>query len=114
VSAWTTAAHSQVAPHARLLYATTTDAFADRWRDLHAQLDIFPDGSPPRTPSDEIALEVVLDDDLSDRKLVALRAQASQTDGLLAVLGEERYRAWWSSETFRQPVMSPAVARTGA
>jgi LmbE family N-acetylglucosaminyl deacetylase len=114
VSAWTTTAHSQVAPHARLLYATTTDAFADRWRDLHAQLDIFPDGSPPRTPPDEIALEVVLDDDLSDRKLVALRAQASQTDGLLAVLGEERYRAWWSSETFRQPVMSPAVARTGA
>jgi LmbE family N-acetylglucosaminyl deacetylase len=111
VSAWTTAAHAQVVPQAHLLYATTTDAFAERWRDLHAQLDVFADGAPPRTPQDEIALEIVLDEPLADRKLVALRAQASQTDGLLAALGEERYRAWWSSETFRQPVLSPATAR---
>ena len=111
VSAWTTAAHAQVVPQARLLYATTTDAFADRWHDLHTELDVFPDGAPPRTPQDEIALEIVLDEQLADRKLVALRAQASQTDGLLAALGEERYRAWWSSETFRQPVRLPTVAR---
>jgi hypothetical protein len=35
-----------------------------------------------------------------DRKLVALRAQASQTEGLIAALGEERVRDWWSTETF--------------
>jgi LmbE family N-acetylglucosaminyl deacetylase len=110
VSAWTTAAHAQVAPHARLLYATTTDTFADRWRDLHERLDIFSDGTPLRTPRDQIALELTLDADLADRKLVALRAQASQTDGLIATLGEGRYRAWFSSETFRAPVRAPALA----
>lgn len=111
VSAWTTAAHALAAPHTRLLYATTTDAFVDRWHDLHAQLDIFLDGSsPPRTPPDQIALEIVLDDDLADRKLVALRAQASQTDGLIAALGEDRYRAWWSSETFTSPTVAGATA----
>jgi LmbE family N-acetylglucosaminyl deacetylase len=74
VSAWTTAAHALAAPRARLLYATTTDLFADRWHDLHTQLDVFYDPSLPlRTPSDRIALELVLDRDLSDRKMVALR-----------------------------------------
>jgi LmbE family N-acetylglucosaminyl deacetylase len=115
VSAWTTAAHALAAPHARLLYATTTDVFADRWQDLHTQLGVFYDPSLPlRTPSDRVALEVVLDHDLSDRKMVALRAQASQTDGLLAALGERRYRAWWSTETFtevpRHAGASPVLA----
>ncbi len=52
-----------------------------------------------------------------DRKLVALRAQASQTDGLIAALGEERVRQWWSTETFvcadtahAQPVMGNLAA----
>lgn len=109
VSAWTTAAHARTAPHARLLYATTTAAFAERWHDLHAQFDIFLDPALPlRTPPEDVALEIVLDQDLSDRKLVALRAQASQTDGLVAVLGEDRYREWCAVESYveaPQPVM---------
>lgn len=102
VSAWATAAHALAIPDARLLYATTSDTFADRWHDLHVEHGIFPDPALPlRTPADQIALDIAMDDDLATRKLVALRAQASQTDGLVAALGEERFRAWWSHETFR-------------
>lgn len=101
VSAWTTAAHARTTPHARLLYATTTAAYAERWHDLLAQFDIFLDPALPlRTPAEEVALEIVLDQGLSDRKLVALRAQASQTDGLVAALGEDRYREWCAVESF--------------
>jgi LmbE family N-acetylglucosaminyl deacetylase len=111
VSAWTTAAHAQAAPHARLLYATTTAAFVERWHDLHAQFDIFLDPSLPlRTPTNEVALEIVLDDDLSDRKLVALRAQASQTDALSAALGEDRFRAWCAVESYVE-APQPAAPR---
>jgi hypothetical protein len=112
VSAWTTAAHALAVPDARLLYATTTDTFADRWQALHEQFAVFPDPDLPlRTPADQIALDIVIDDDLSDRKLVALRAQASQTDGLVAALGEERFCAWWSRETF---VLAPRLATDAA
>ncbi len=98
---WTTAARNMAAPAARLLYATTTDAFVERWRDVHDQFAIYLEpGLPLRTPPRRIALELTLDDALADRKLVALRAQASQTAGLIAAMGEARYRQWISTEAF--------------
>jgi hypothetical protein len=48
----------------------------------------------------ELAARLRLDDSQLDRKIVALRAQASQTTALFAALGEERVRRWWSTETF--------------
>ena len=93
---------------------------ADRWQDLHERFDIFLDpGLPLRTPADEVALEIVLDGALADRKLVALRAHASQTADLVAAVGEQRYRAWTATEAFTlaavpspQPVPSRAAVRT--
>ena len=79
VSAWATDAHALAAPDARLLYATTTEEFAQA-------------GEPSRD-----AVNVLLAD---GRKIVALRAQASQPTGLFAALGEDRVREWWSTETF--------------
>jgi hypothetical protein len=58
------------------------------------------DGLPLRTPARDLAVELRLDADAVDRKIVALRAQASQTTGLFAALGEDRVREWWSTETF--------------
>ena len=58
------------------------------------------DGLPLRTPASALAVELHLDQAMVDRKLVALRAQASQIEGLIAALGEERVREWWSTETF--------------
>ena len=48
----------------------------------------------------------------ADRKIVALRAQASQTTALIAALGEERVRDWWSTETFVCADVVESRART--
>jgi LmbE family N-acetylglucosaminyl deacetylase len=101
VSAWATAARAAAAPQTRLLYATTTEEFVERWEPLRDAFDIFlADGLPLRTPASALAVELRLDPALLDRKIVALRAQASQTSALIAALGEERVRDWWSTETF--------------
>lgn len=101
VSRWATAARSAAAPGARLLYATTTDEFVTYWEPARDAFDVFlADGLPLRTPASALAVDLHLDPDLADRKLVALRAQASQTAGLIAALGEERLLDCWSTETF--------------
>jgi hypothetical protein len=89
--------------HGRLLYATTTDTFADDFADVHAAVPVFGAGLPRRTPAAELALGVHLDAELRDVKLAALRAQATQTAPLLDIIGEDRFTAWWAHETFRSP-----------
>jgi hypothetical protein len=49
----------------------------------------------------ELAVALELDEDLLDRKLAALRAQATQTAGLEAAVGADRYRASIAGEYFR-------------
>jgi LmbE family N-acetylglucosaminyl deacetylase len=101
VSRWATVACRAAAPDARLLYATTTEDFVQAWEPFREQLDIFlADGLPLRTPASELAVSLRLEPAAIDRKIVALRAQSSQTTDLFAVLGEERVRQWWSTETF--------------
>lgn len=117
VSSWATTARELVAPSARLLYATTTEAHHQRWTAIYDRFDIYLDPDlPAHTAPEGVALEVVLDGTMADRKLVALRAQASQTAGLVAALGEQVYRAWVSTETFRAaPVLVPPPdLRTGS
>lgn len=109
ISSWATAARELAAPSARLLYATTTAAHHERWTAIYDRFDIYlePD-LPAHTTPEGVALEVVLDGPMADRKLVALRAQASQTAGLVAALGDQVYRAWVSTETFRAaPALVP-------
>ena len=111
VSSWVSAARTAVAPGTRLLYATTTEEFVDGWEPARDSFDVFlADGLPLRTPASALAVQLRLDAATLDRKIVALRAQASQTAGLIAALGEERVRQWWSVEAFRS---ADAVAGTG-
>ena len=42
VSRWATAARAAAAPHARLLYATTTEEFVDRWLPAREVFTMFP------------------------------------------------------------------------
>jgi flavin-dependent dehydrogenase len=84
----------------RLLQATTTDRFAREFADVHAALPVFGPGLPRRTSHADLALVVGLDHELQDLKLAALRAQATQTHGLITAIGEDRFRAWWRNETF--------------
>jgi LmbE family N-acetylglucosaminyl deacetylase len=101
VSGWATAARAAAAPRARLLYATTSEEFVRGWEPARDAFDVFlTDELPLRTPRSSLAVELRLGPDLLDRKIVALRAQASQTTGLIAALGEDRVRDWWSTETF--------------
>lgn len=112
ISSWATAARELTAPSARLLYATTTAPFVERWQHLHERFDIYLDPDLPlRTPPDRVTLEIVLDSPEADRKLVALRAQASQTAALISAMGEQVYRAWTSTEAFRPALRTvPDVA----
>ncbi len=101
VSRWASAAWAATGGKARLLHATTTVRFAEEHADLHDAFGVFdaPD-LPIRTDEDELALVVEPDDEVLDQKLVALRAQASQTWGLVEGFGEDRYRRWFARETF--------------
>jgi hypothetical protein len=73
---------------------------AIEFADLHDAVPVFGPGLPRRTPDAQVALAVGLDEELQDLKLAALRTQATQTHGLMAEIGEDRFRAWWREETF--------------
>jgi LmbE family N-acetylglucosaminyl deacetylase len=101
VSAWATAAHSRTGTDARLLYAATSVELHERWQHLFEGLNIYlAEGLPVLTPRADLALEFQLDDELADRKLVALRAQATQTAELIAAIGEDAMRDWCAAEEF--------------
>jgi LmbE family N-acetylglucosaminyl deacetylase len=101
VSAWTTAAWQSTGRHARLLHATVTPEFHDTWGPLNDRIGVWMDPpGRPCTPRESLAVEVSSRGELLDQKLAALRAHASQTDPLAALVGEEVYRDWWSTEWF--------------
>ncbi len=98
---WTTAAWVATGRETRLLLATTTELFARDHADLHDRFDVFlAPGLPVRTPEVDLAAAVEPAEDVLDQKLAALRAQASQTAGLIEAFGEHRYRRWFARETF--------------
>jgi LmbE family N-acetylglucosaminyl deacetylase len=107
VSSWTSGAWVQARRPGRLLHATTTDAFADEFADLHANIPVFAVGLPRRTPVADLAVAVHLDDELQDVKLAALRAQATQVQPLVARIGPARFRTWWRTESFVEPTLLP-------
>ena len=100
VSRWASAAFEDVAvPGARLLYATTTQDWADRWLDRLAPFDVFLPGTPTITPREELALSFALPDDVCDLKFRAIKAHESQIEALLEVFGDGM-REWMAEEMF--------------
>jgi LmbE family N-acetylglucosaminyl deacetylase len=57
-------------------------------------------GEPPTAWTDPLSIELVLTDDLLERKMAALAAQTSQTELLRAIVGDEWYRSVFSIERF--------------
>jgi LmbE family N-acetylglucosaminyl deacetylase len=101
VCRWTTDAFHAVAPEgARLLYATATPEWVERWNDQLAPFRIFLSGYPVTTPRDDLEIAFDLPDRLLDRKFAAIQAHESQVEGLVQVFGD-RMREWMSEETFR-------------
>ena len=101
VSAWTVAAFDRAAPSgARLLQAAVTEHRVQRWSSLNASLSVYLTGYPVLAPPARLAVDLVLDPDITARKVRALAAQTTQTTGLIAMLGLDRYTAWVGEESF--------------
>lgn len=101
VSSWVTEAWYETGRASRLWYATLTPRFHRTWGPLNDELGIWYAGArPPTTPEQHLAARVVCDARLSELKDRALRAHASQVEGLAAAVGASRFRHWWAEEAF--------------
>jgi LmbE family N-acetylglucosaminyl deacetylase len=115
VSRWTTDAWLSTRSRARLLYATLTPQFHQAWGELNDRVGIWMSGSGPSTAESDLAVSVHLTGSALDRKVVALRAHASQTTPLVEAVGLDDFGRWWSAESFvaamtaRQPAFGPLV-----
>ena len=93
---WTTQAAAMVrGDRCRVLAATKTPDWLETFAHVNGGI-LAPD--PPCTPLEDLALCVHLEGEELDTKIRALRAQASQTSGLISALGEPTYRAWVATE----------------
>ena len=104
VSRWTTKAVRRSGADITLLYSVMTPEWLTA---LSAYVPVehvmMTDDPPPTTPEDQLALWYVCDDELAARKVRALRAQASQVEGLVSMAGLEAYTRLTRDEMFRAP-----------
>jgi LmbE family N-acetylglucosaminyl deacetylase len=104
VSRWTTLAARAVGGDARLLYAAmTTDWAEDVGALVPMEQIMMTDDPPPTVSADELALWFRCDDALVDRKVRALRCQASQVEPLVAMVGTDVFARMNREEMFRAP-----------
>jgi LmbE family N-acetylglucosaminyl deacetylase len=101
VSRWTTRAWLHGGAAADLWYAALTPDFLDRWGELCSDHAVWMGDGPPEPvrPADLVHVQVC-SGALLDRKYAALAAHVSQTAPLIARVGEQTYREWWSTESF--------------
>jgi LmbE family N-acetylglucosaminyl deacetylase len=107
VSRWTTQAWAVSGARGRLLHVAATADFATRFRAVHERFNVFEPGFPVVTPPSDALVRLRLEGELLDRKVVALRAHASQTGELIAGMGEELFREWVAEESFVQLPSAP-------
>ena len=100
ISRWTTDAWLSSTSPARLLYATMTPQFHETWGELNDRHGIWMSGTGPSTSESDLAVQVRLSGSAMDRKVVALRAHASQTSSLIQAVGLDEFGRWWSTESF--------------
>jgi LmbE family N-acetylglucosaminyl deacetylase len=98
---WVTDAWERLGRPARLLYATATHEHLARFGEAYERVGVYmTDQRPTGVARDDLALHLRLDGSLLDRKLTALRAIATQTGDLLAVVGLQAYTAQIAEEAF--------------
>jgi LmbE family N-acetylglucosaminyl deacetylase len=101
ISAWATEAWRRTGAHGALWYATLTPEWHATWEPVNRELGVWYDGStPPVTPRRDLAAHLRCGGHLMAKKEQALRAHATQTEGLQAILGPVRFRSWWADEAF--------------
>lgn len=101
VGAWTTAALRRTSVSPRLLHPVAVEPAVDP--QLDDDFGVYELGRPRVCAQDELALRLPLSGALLDRKVEALLAQESQTGGLVAAVGLDRFRAWVATEAFAVP-----------
>ena len=101
VSAWTDVAMGRTAARPRLLHSVKRDVETDR--ELDENFGVFELGRPRVVPEEALAVRLDLDGALLDRKVKALLLQVSQTGGLVAAVGVDRFRTWVAPEGFAEP-----------
>ncbi len=94
----------------RLLHSTRSPDWAERFTSGfdRSQITMVEDLEPEATEFDDLAVWFSCDDDLLDRKVRALRAQASQVEPFIALVGEQVYRELNREEFFRPPLAGDA------
>jgi LmbE family N-acetylglucosaminyl deacetylase len=101
VHRWTTAAFEHAAPAgAQLYYATMTPELADILEPAFEPFNVFFAGPPPRTPRDQLGIDFRLSRELLDLKYEAIKAQVSQSEGLLKAFGRDFFDQSQAEETF--------------
>jgi LmbE family N-acetylglucosaminyl deacetylase len=103
VSGWTSEAfHRWGNTHSTLHFATQSDAWVRRYGEEFVKIGVFAPGTPPGVAPNELSIDVSLPADIHELKWRALRAQTSQTEGLIEMVGERVYRdAFVQTERFR-------------
>jgi LmbE family N-acetylglucosaminyl deacetylase len=101
ISSWVTTAWNDTGRRCQLWYATVTPEFHEEWGAVNSAVNFWYEGAiPPSDPASKLSFAVHCDDALLERKYAALQAHTSQTSGLITQLGPDRYRRWWSQESF--------------
>lgn len=100
---WTTLAVRRVGVPVRLLYATKTQSWVERFMGDHTGVLMVDDFVPETVDESELAVAFSCDDALLERKVAALRAQASQTEAWRAEVGPDVYRELVREEFYREP-----------
>ncbi len=100
----------QAAGIGELWYAAKTSAWLDEWRELHDDFGVWMTEEPTGVDADRVSRVVDLAGPTLDRKRAVLAGHASQTDGLSAAFGEDRYRRWIAQEAFCLPSIAELAA----
>lgn len=109
VGDWAVAGVRRSGRSIRLLAATKEPDWYEEFPDINKL--VFPGGGPV-TAAVDVALRVDLPDEVIDRKIDALRAQASQTTALLQLMGEAAYRRWLRTEYWVELLHKPPAGET--
>jgi LmbE family N-acetylglucosaminyl deacetylase len=108
VSRWTDEAVARASARPRVLHPVTQEPAVDPVLD--EDFGVFELGRPRTCRDDEVTLRVHLTGEALERKVAALLLQESQTAGLVAAVGRERFGRWVATETWAAPA---ARAETG-
>ena len=115
VHRWVTGAWRRQGGRSQLLYAIPTVEHLDRFRDLYEDWNMYmSDERPSGVPAERLSLHLELDGHCLDRKLTALRAMATQTSGIMALIDPEVYAAQVAEEAFIAAAEHPDVGRVDA